>query len=327
MCVPRPLDISSSMTELAAGTVGIAAVNSPCPPVRPVVSFHGMNASSKLLPRFSLRTLVMFMLLVTAMMATWRNSIAQWEYEIETQLHVDVGHCRVALAAVSPSSDRMLAVTREWDSQSRLQTKVGLWNLRTGRRIAAFDDPTGGSPEFPPTPGTIVRFLEVGDQTVALVAWSFWACDEQELQKPKLPPVSWWLAAYDVMSGEALAEAKVAGKSPLSRLPGDFLERGNRRPLEVGQLFTSQPGRPFLLPVGCDKEADADKMLLNQDKTVAILRRVLPPVWWRFVYRFEFYTAVAFSALLLWSFLRDRKHFKSLAAKQAEPVSPDSSSV
>jgi len=57
----------------------------------------------------------------------------------------------------------------------------------------------------------------------------------------------------------------------------------------------------------------------GSDNTVWIWGLRRPETWWGVFWLWEFWLTVFFAALLLWSLYRDRKYFKSLAAKQPDP--------
>ncbi len=67
-------------------------------------------------------------------------------------------------------------------------------------------------------------------------------------------------------------------------------------------------------------------LVASSDKTAKVWSRRRPEAWWGIAWLWEFWVAIFLGALLLLSLCRDRKYFKSLAAKQAGPESPASPS-
>ena len=62
---------------------------------------------------------------------------------------------------------------------------------------------------------------------------------------------------------------------------------------------------------------------LLADPAVKIWKRRRPERWWGVFWLWEFWLTVVFAALLIWSLCRDRKYFKSLAAKHPQPSPPE----
>jgi len=77
-------------------------------------------------------------------------------------------------------------------------------------------------------------------------------------------------------------------------------------PLPGARHFRWAEGPAQLGYPGCLVEREGfEDVCMSRD--LVLWRRVLPDVWWRFVYRWEFWLAAAFAALFAWSAWRDRR--------------------
>jgi len=185
--------------------------------------------------------------------------------------------------------------------------ETSIWNTQTGERTAVlskaglWNDSVNPAPETvhfvgPSTDGKLVAAASRGQ---GISIWSL--------------PGGERVGFADIPIGLGIS----VGFSPDgSRIVVSGPSRSPQIRDTVGQhLFTLVGGRhPVVF------SPDGNCLLTAVKGTGAkIWRRRRPEWWWGIFWLQEFWLTVFFSALLLWSLYRDRKYFKSLAAKQPQP--------
>lgn len=270
---------------------------------------------AKLLPRFSLRTLVLFMMLVTSGTGLWWR----WGPWVPVRaLHE--GPFLVEEAVYSPDGAVVLRAD-QCCGDFRLLDGITGANL-VGRELDLSPDPENGAW----TSRYLLAFSPDGSKVAAAEQW----CD---MTGRKLGPR---VTVWDVATGEALFVADAKGKVLAAvNFSGDgeklvvkqatfngvfvYEETGTEATPSVVHGWDIATGKGPTLLQGeavepyetCASPDGLRRVDVNPDGTAYIMRRARPDAWWGIFYLWEFWLSAVFGALFIWSLWRDRRALAS----------------
>jgi len=281
-----------------------------------------MASIRKLLPRFSLRTLVIFLLLVTAGVGLW------WHWEAWHLVHRLRGH-KARVFRIRFSADGGEVVSFDEDGEMRR------WNTESGRPVGAphtvtlrysgilspdgslkleWDDSVVG-----PTP---VRIRDVGSGNLVRTLKEdhiMHACFSPDGKRVAVGSADGCVRVWNVATGRCVLALEDVGdyvesvsfSSDGSRLAATDND-GDWRIWDAasGDLLCTLPSGVWS-GFGIDSISFSPDhrhaVLLGFGDGFGILRRRRPEWWWGVFWLREFWLTAAFAAIFVWSVVRDRR--------------------
>jgi len=239
-----------------------------------------MAGLKRLLPRFSLRTLVVFLLLVTSGVGLWWS----WEpWYVEREWKADEEFVRTA--TFSPDEKKVVT--------AGVDTVVRIWDASTGTllvTLSGHEDWVGGA-----------YFTQDGSRVVT-------ASHDDTIR------------VWNALTGQCLStveaseamDARFEAMVPRARYT--IKVRYHPRHLGVTMVIDLQTDQVVaVLPdiryrvSAAGISADASRILATRWTSVFIMRRRRPEWWWGVFWLWEFWLTAAFAAIFVWSVVRDRR--------------------
>jgi len=253
-----------------------------------------MAGVRKLLPRFSLRTLVVFLLLVTAGMGLWWHWKSPWQ--IESAFKVALADTPFFVRLID-GAQRLEVVTGQVFGMHRGSDPAV---LKAGLELQAhvYEVPTGkplGSSELP-------------------TRWVLFESTGFMLDDPEIESIQ----SAALISPDRVRRLQVApffslavpltGRLSDGYYPLSIVSTKNGKVLQVLEHDFSSRGTSGVLTRCSCFSADGTRLAtVGEDGWIHIWRRTRPEWWWWMFYLREFWLTAVFAGLFIWSVIRDRR--------------------
>ena len=279
----------------------------------------------RFLPRYSLRTLALFPLVVMSAMGLW------WHWEPWTCELVLEGSAPLWCAAFSPDSELAAAGDR--------CGVVRLWHVRSGKPFRVLDQDSGiRSCNTGEVRG--VTQIEFSPDGRTLTASSFgveeaeWGLYEPVLARVREDAIRAEAEIQEI--GPAWAVSRDGARAvAYDRYypPGPGVERGKARRLGAvvvdiydrpsldGRLLARLSGHEDLVPAAVFSRDGQTILTAGLDGTARIWRLRHPERWWGAFGLWEFWLTVAFAGVFAWSIRRDRRALAPRISPQRRRIS------
>ena len=269
-----------------------------------------LRSAARWRPRYSLRTLVVFMLLATSMTAAWLSD-PPWQVEAAFKMTLShpayfvrflEGHDRLEIITGDHTKHGwVLSDVDSGEPSGTLSLLAHVYSTSTGLWLASQNVQGRGWPVFLDEWGWLLDDPGIDAlQGAALVSPDGSRC----LHVAPFITIAWPMTGRLSDGYYPCRIARAEDGKVLQVLEHDFEQRGESGVLTGASCFS----------------ADGTKLVtVGTDKWVHVWRRTRPDRWWGVFWLGEFWMTAAFAMLLCWSILGDRRALRAAVDSAPAP--------